>query len=92
MSCAWGFRCKKDGTETDTCFNHGEHILRSIATCWPLIQQLWDTDQSGYIEVGIMGHSYMEAELWEFLQKHFEHGLELCDEYGGIQPLEEVQQ
>ncbi len=89
MSCDWGYRCKQDGAETETWFNHGEAILRSIVKCYPLIKQLQEEDKSRFIEVHILGHAWIEADLWDFLQEHLEHGIELLNEYGESAPLEE---
>ena len=89
MSCDWGYRCKKDGAETETWFNHGETILRSIVECYPLIEQLQEKDKSGFLEVHILGHAWVEGELWDFLREHLEHGIELLNEYGESAPLKE---
>ncbi len=89
MSKDWGYRCCQDGEVSETWFNHGEHILRSIARCWPHIRQVLETDDTGYIEIDIMAHSYESSEIWHFLWQHYEHGIELRNEYGGTEPLEE---
>lgn len=89
MSRYWGYRCKQDGATSDAWFNHGERILRSCVTCWPLIRQIGEQDTSQYIEVHIMGHLGEEGEVWSFLSEHYGHGLELCDEYGNVEPLEQ---
>jgi hypothetical protein len=90
MSTYWGYRCKADGATSDTWFNHGEHILRSCARCFPLIKQLWALDETGYLEVGIMAHEADELEVWAFLRDHLDHGIELYNEYGRTAPLEEA--
>lgn len=73
---------------SNSWFNHGEQILRSCVTCWPLIQQIEEQDKSGYIEVHIMAHDYCDSEVWDFLRDHYAHGIELCNEYGNAEPLE----
>ena len=92
MSCDWGYRCKKDGAETETWFNHGEEILRDCVKAWPYIQKIQEVTQSYYIEVHIMGYSYADTEVWKFLHEHYEHGIELLNEYGESAPLEELEQ
>ncbi len=91
MSTYWGYRCTKDGATSDEWFNHGEHILRSLAKSWPLIKQLKEQDKTGYIDVSVMAHDYHAHEIWEFLYEHHEHGIELHNEYGNTEPLQEVQ-
>ena len=89
MSTYWGYRCTKDGAVSAQWFNRGEHILRSCVRCYPLIRQIWVMDDTGYIEVGIMAHAHAEIELFAFLRDHYEHGLELYNEYGRSEPLVE---
>jgi hypothetical protein len=89
MSTYWGYRCKQDGIISDTWFNHGEQILRCYAECWPLIRQISEKDKCGYIEVTIMAHAHVNSEIFEFLHDHYEHGVELYNEYDRSEPLEE---
>lgn len=89
MSTYWGYHCKRDDTYTDTWFNHGEHILRSYARCWPLLKQVFEQDTSGYIEVHTMAHEYADYTLQQFLWNHFDHEIELYNEYGATEPIEE---
>lgn len=85
MSCDWGYRCTKDGAETETWFNHGERILRDCVKVWPEVKKIRDT-KSWYLEVHIMGFGEM-SELWDFLEEHYEHGIVLLDEYGKTELL-----
>lgn len=87
MSKYWGYRCTKDGAMSDTWFNRGEHILRNCVQCWPLIKEIRRKNSSGYIEVHILGHGHCDSEVWDFLEEHYEHGLELLNEYGGTEPM-----
>lgn len=86
MSCDWGYRCKKCVVETETWFNHGEQILRDCVKVWPEVQKIRDT-KSWFLEVHILGRGDM-ADLWNFIEEHHEHGIELVDEYGKTEPIE----
>jgi hypothetical protein len=90
MSTDYGFRCKQDGAVSESWFQSGERILRSLNTLWPAIKQLKEQDESGYLDVTIMGHSYDEEDVWAFLSEHHAHGLEIRSEYGDIIPIEEA--
>lgn len=65
-------------------FNRGEHIIRSMVKVYPLIHEAFLQDDSGYLEVSIMGHG---SGLFGFLFTHFGHDLELFNEYGSARSL-----
>jgi hypothetical protein len=89
MSTDYGYRCKQDGAVSETWFQNGEWLLRSIVKLWPAIKQIREQNASGgYLEVSIMGYSHCEYEVWEFLEQHEGHVLEIQDEYGRVTQLE----
>ena len=90
MSTYWDFHCKTCDRQTIDFdgLNHGQHILRSIWRLREHINAIYEQDKSGYLEVHIM--AYGVGDLWSFLSEHKDHEVELLDEYGGTEPIEEV--
>lgn len=90
MSHEWGYICKRDGAILEPNFNHGERMLSVLVSLCPLIKQLKEADTTGIIDMSLRGHSWHSEEIWIYLTEHAEHGLELIDEYGKIEPLKEI--
>lgn len=80
MSTKWGFRCPKCQTSSDHWFNHGEEVCKEILANWKYVKPL--RDYNGWIEVDILGG--FGNDVFSFMDEHFEHGLEIENEYGGI--------
>lgn len=91
MSKEWGLHCKGCDRYSVCEINHGEHILRSMVKVYPHIKAAQQADDSGYLEVSIMGHQHLADDIFNWLSEHGEHVLELIDEYGRVEPLEETQ-
>lgn len=93
MSTDYGYRCKQDGAESNQWFNHGEHVLRTIAKCWPAINQFLKQaeihDDYGYLEVHLTNQRFPMDEIWQFLREHYEHGIEIYNENRRSFPIEE---
>lgn len=87
MSTYWGYQCKRDGATSEQWFNHGEHILRDCVKVWPYVKKIREESTSGSIEIHIMGYQELNV-LWNFLEEHFEHGIELYSEYGEFGEIE----
>jgi hypothetical protein len=88
MSRDWNMHCKTCNATSETDFGHGEHILRGIAKAFPHIQAAQKADDSGYLEVSVLGHG---EELIAFLNEHTGHDLDIISEYGDIEPIVETQ-
>lgn len=90
MSTYWDLHCKTCNAvpaESDG-FNRGQHILRSIYRLRDHILAIDEQDKSGYLNVEVMGH-VSNGELWVFLREHYDHEMDLLNEYGGTEPIEE---
>jgi hypothetical protein len=88
MSTYWSLHCKQcDLVSTDDGINHGQHILRSIYQLRDHIIAISDQDQSGYLSVEVMAHS--AEPIWTFLKEHYDHEIDLQNEYGGTEPIVE---
>jgi hypothetical protein len=84
MSNYWRMHCKSRGHYSESDFNHGEEILRSMVKVFPHIKAAQDADESGYLEFNVMAHG---SELFSFLREHEGHELDLADEYGRFEPI-----
>lgn len=89
MSREWGLHCKTCDSCSVNDFNHGERLLRSVVKGYPHIKALRDAIEGGYLDVSIMGYSSISDELFTWLAEHHAHELELRDEYGDCESLEE---
>lgn len=94
MSTYYGYRCKQDGAESDQWFNHGEHVLRIAAKCWPAVKQVLEQselcDEYSYIQVKLgASHQAESDEIWSWLKEHYEHGIEIYNENRRSFPIEE---
>ena len=87
MSREWGYRCKSCDSESVCEINHGELLLRSLVKVYPHIKAIQDNDKSGYIQISILGYAWIDLVSW--LDEHAGHEIELIDEYGKCEPLEE---
>lgn len=92
MSREWGLHCKTCDVSSVCEINHGEHILRSLVKAYPHIKAAQEADDSGYLVVSIMAHDWLADDIFSYLSNHHEHDLELIDEYGQLEPLEEPSQ
>lgn len=89
MSNYWSMHCKTCNKYSESDFNHGEAILRGIAKASQHCQAALEADDSGYLEISVMGHG---SELISFCANHDGHELELADEYGRFEPLEKSEE
>lgn len=85
MSIYWGLHCKTCNICSDATLNHGEHILRGIVKAAPYIHAALEADDSGYLEISVMGYG---QGLISFLNNHTDHELELYNEYGEFKPVD----
>ena len=91
MSTYWSLHCKQcDLVSTDDGINHGGHILRSIYALRDHIVAIETQDKSNYLSVEIMGH-HGTMDIWSFLKEHYDHEMDLKNEYGDTEPIEEEQ-
>lgn len=89
MSTYWSLHCKQcDLVSIDDGINHGQHILRSIHALREPIVAIYTQDKSDYLSIEVMGH-YNASDIWAFLVEHQGHEMDLKNEYGGIEPIEE---
>lgn len=88
MSCEYGYHCKQCDVSSETWINHGKEILSAYAHFWPVIQQMHSVS-SGYLEVNINGYDWIMCQVWEFMEEHYKHAIELIDEYGKCEPLKQ---
>lgn len=91
MSTYWGLHCKTCNVLSGHDLNHGEEIIRGLVRATPHIKAALDADKSGYLEFSIMGHGYsdiMQFAVWD----HAGHDLELNNEYGENEPIEQIQE
>lgn len=86
MSCEYGYHCKQCNVSTDTWINRGQEVLSMYVHFWPVIHQMYNVS-NGYLEVELMGYRWITDKLYIFLEEHYEHGVELEDEYGKYEPL-----
>lgn len=89
MSNYWSMYCKTCSQHSESDFNHGEHILRGIVKAAAHCKAAKSADDSGYLEISVMGHG---SELIDFCIAHEGHELELADEYGRFEPLEKPEE
>lgn len=90
MSREWGLHCKTCDACSVNDFNHGESLLRTMVKVFPHIKTAQDVDTYGYLNVTIAGYGYLSGDFFEWLEEHAKHDLELEDEYGHREPLEET--
>lgn len=77
--------------ENEYGLNHGDKILLNALRHVDTIKSLLDSDDSGYIQVSIMG---MGTEPIAFLMEHYgeEHDVVVYSEYGKIKRIDNVQE
>lgn len=84
MSTYWRLRCADCGDECDEpSINHGENILRDIATIGRWMTML-DGEQEIDYEITLWGRY---VPMW-FFRRHHGHRLDLRSEYGRTEALE----
>lgn len=81
MSKLWRFTCLKCDEETEEGLN--DNILLNVLRHVDTIKSLLDSDDSGYIEISIMGKG---TEPIDFLMEHYGDGHDVVvrSEYGEI--------
>ena len=91
MSESWHFKCLKCDEENEDGLNHGDKILLNALRHVDTIKSLLDSDESGYIQVSIMG---MGMEPISFLMEHYGEGHDVVvySEYGKIKRVDDVQE
>ena len=85
MSTYYGYRCLKCSVSSEHWFNHGEAQLKEVLDNWLAVKQIRETN---WIEIEILGCRGSSDEVFRFVEKHFEHGLLIEDEYGKIKNYE----
>jgi hypothetical protein len=83
MSEIWYFKCLRCDEKTEEGLNHGDKILLNVLNHVDTIKSLLDSDESGYIEISIMGRG---MEPIDFLMEHYGEGHDVVvySEYGEI--------
>lgn len=91
MSTEWGFSCKQCKDDqgkpiAKTWFNRRPELVQLAFNVWPYVNIIrhWDKDEMILIQVG---GQYGVTEIWDFMAKHYGHGLDLVDEYGRIRVI-----
>lgn len=86
MSEIWHFKCLKCGEHNEDGLNHGDKTLLNVLAHVDAIHSLLDRDESGYIEVSIMG---VGTEPIAFLMEHYGEGHDVVvySEYGKIKRI-----
>lgn len=99
MSTYWGFHCKTcPQTEmeheddfrsaySEHWMNHGEHVLRAIARLTPHFVAIQEGDDTGYIEMSVMAYGYAPIS---WVIEHAGHDIELHNEYGKTEPINQT--
>lgn len=89
MGTEWGLRCKTCDALSPDEFLRGEHMLRSMVKAYPHIKAVKEADKSSYLEISIMGYGWCSDAFFSWLAHHYTHDLELQNEYGQREPLED---
>lgn len=91
MSESWHFKCLRCDEENEAGLNHGNEILLNVLRHVDAIKSLLDNDESGYLEISIMG---MGTESIAFLMEHYgeEHDVVVYSEYGKIKRIDDIQE
>jgi len=93
MSNQWSLHCPRC-EEWAGCINNGdrEDYWPTIVKNWPVIKQAYDAQKKlkGWtveIIITILSDQHHETEVWDFLDLHYEHGIEMVSEYHSYQPV-----
>ena len=89
MSKTWYFKCLECDEQNEDGLNHGDKILLNVLRQIDTIKSLLDSDESGYIQISIMG---IGTEPISFLMEHYGdgHDVVVCSEYGKIKRVGDV--
>lgn len=88
MSETWHFKCLKCDEDNEDGLNHGDKILLNVLRHVDTIKSLLDSDESGYLQVSIMGRG---TEPISFLMEHYGEGHDVVvySEYGKIKRVDD---
>ena len=79
MSTYVGLYCEDCHDGDDLDFNHGEKIMAMLLKVAPKIIEIRELDDTGYLEMGLMGHP---STSLEFAIVHIGHNVVIRNEYG----------
>lgn len=94
MSTYWGFKCKmhENATVTSVKSSYKPELIK-LLEYWPHINRIlhreagWDYLEFEVIFTPCRVCGEDSSELWDFLEKHFDCGLLLYNEYGYIEEI-----
>jgi hypothetical protein len=92
MSTSYGLHCKPcDSFSGDGMQYYAYRALSDLARISPLIKQIREKDRQGYIDMTFLGWQdrYDGSPLFDWLHEHAGHKMEIYDEYGRVEPLED---
>ena len=89
MSCSWDLYCKDCKEYANYDLNHGDGELRALVKLAPAIKAFIDQCAQipeNILEVNVLFHYDQKSPDW--VVRHFQHHLQLFDEYGREASLE----
>ena len=84
MSHAWQLRCATcEGRPGTDYINHGEEQWQAVVAIWPHVKAIRETlSRWCYLDYEIRVIGYHGDSIWDFLDVHASHGVEMASEYG----------
>lgn len=91
----WSLHCPRCDKYAG-CINNGDHkdYWPTIVANWPAIKPAYEAQQKlkGWtVEIVILIYGpcdrVNDTEVWDFLNEHYEHGIEMVSEYDSYSPV-----